>query len=38
MSAWERLWKLVDRQRDPSLDWVNDLHFWRLVVLARGPG
>jgi hypothetical protein len=25
-SAWERLPKLVDRQSNPSLDWVSDLH------------
>jgi hypothetical protein len=33
MSAWERLPKLVDRQSNPSLDWVNDLHSWRLIVV-----
>jgi hypothetical protein len=27
-SAGERLSKLFDRQSDPSLDWVNDLHSW----------
>jgi hypothetical protein len=26
-SAGERLPKLVDRQSDPSLNWVNDLHY-----------
>jgi hypothetical protein len=36
-SAGERLPKLVDRQSAPSLDWVNDLHSWPLIVLARGP-
>src|SRR5215218_6536704 len=37
-SAWERLPKLVDRQSDPSLDWVQPpLHSWRRIVLARGP-
>jgi hypothetical protein len=25
------------RQSNPSLDWVNELHSWRLIVLARGP-
>jgi hypothetical protein len=24
--GWERLSKLVDRQSNPSFDWVNDLH------------
>jgi hypothetical protein len=36
-SAGERLPKLVDRQSNPSLNWVNDWHSWRLMVLARGP-
>ena len=34
MSAGERLRKLVDRQSNPSLDWVSDLRSWRLMVLA----
>src|SRR5215203_5703173 len=36
-SAGERLPKLVDRQSSPSLDRVNDLHSWPLIVLSRGP-
>jgi hypothetical protein len=32
-SSGERLPKLVDRQSNRSLDWVNDLHSWRLLSL-----